>query len=159
MSGVSVLTLASGRRDHLVNLMLGLMRQSELPHELIVTTIGRTPFNELPVMPFPVRQVLIGGSGLPLAAARNRAAEIAGAKNLVFLDVDCIPGPTLCADYRHVLRNYDGVLMGEVLYLPAHTTEAGWSIKELDAVAVRHSDRRGPPERGCVRRLSLLLVT
>jgi GT2 family glycosyltransferase len=148
MKGVSVLTLVSGRRDHLVNLMLGLMRQSELPDELIIAAIGSTQLNELPTMPFPVRQVSTGGSDLPLAAARNCAAELAEGKDLVFLDVDCIPGPSLCADYRRALRHYDSVLMGEVLYLPANMTKAGWSIEEFDAVAVRHSDRRGPPAHG-----------
>jgi GT2 family glycosyltransferase len=95
-----------------------------------------------------VRQVPIEDSGLPLAAARNRAAELAGGAYLVFLDVDCIPDPDLCADYHHALRQHDGVLMGEVMYLPAGMTRAGWSFEDFRAVAVRHSDRRGPPERG-----------
>jgi GT2 family glycosyltransferase len=119
-----------------------------LPYELIIATIGSTSIADLPMMPFIVRQVLVDGSGLPLAAARNRAAELAGGEDLVFLDVDCIPGPKLCADYRRALEDFNGVVMGEVLYLPADMTRTGWLIEEFDAVAVRHSDRRGPPERG-----------
>lgn len=65
--------------------------------------------------------------GLPLAAARNRAAAEAtarGADHLVFLDVDCIPGSWTVATYTQALTDAGStlaapvVLGGDVAYLP-----------------------------------------
>ncbi|WP_298888759.1 galactosyltransferase-related protein [uncultured Serinicoccus sp.] len=71
--------------------------------------------------------------GLPLALARNTAATTAvrhGAQTLVFLDVDCIPGPGTVETYADALaapRDDAGplVLGGDVAYLPPR--EQGWS--------------------------------
>ncbi len=60
--------------------------------------------------------------GLPLAAARNAGAAAAlawGAEVLVFLDVDCLPGPGLVAAYRNaVTAQPRTVWSGPVTYLP-----------------------------------------
>ena len=139
---VSVVTLAGGRPDHLRNLVTGLARQTELPRELIVAVMQGEPY-DLPEAPFPIRQLMIADDGLPLAIARNTAARAAEGEALVFLDMDCIPTPTLVADYARRLGELDGLLMGEVLYLPGGATDGDFA-----AVAVRHSDRRGPPADG-----------
>ena len=63
---------------------------------------------------------------LPLSTARNLGAATAisaGAEHLVFLDVDCIPNPTLVARYGEVLTDApDGggprVVCGDVAYEP-----------------------------------------
>ena len=58
--------------------------------------------------------------GLPLARARNtgaRHALAAGAELLVFLDVDCIPGPNLLARYQ-AAASQEALLCGPVAYLP-----------------------------------------
>ena len=68
--------------------------------------------------------------------------------DVVFLDVDCIPAPGLVADYARGLAALDGLLMGEVLHLPERATAGDWRYADLDAVAERHSDRRGPPASG-----------
>ncbi|RZM35155.1 MAG: glycosyltransferase, partial [Sphingomonas sp.] len=102
----------------------------------------------LPEAPFPIRQLLIAGDDLPLAEARNAAARAASGELLVFLDMDCIPTPTLVADYDRQLRDLDGLMMGEVMYLPGGATDGEWRSDDFDAVAVRHSDRRGPPPEG-----------
>ncbi len=143
-TGVSVLTLAGGRPMHLHNMVLGLTRQHHLPVELIVAVMQDRPYT-LPPAPFPIRQLMVAGDPLPLAAARNEAARAAGGGTLVFLDMDCIPTPTLIGDYRDALAGLDGVLMGEVLYLPEDVATPGWSIDRFADVAVRHADRRGPP--------------
>jgi len=85
---------------------------------------------------------------LPLAAARNAAAGGAIGDALVFLDMDCIPAPSLIADYAAGLSQLDGLLMGEAMYLPGGASARGWSWQGFEAVAVRHSDRRGPPASG-----------
>jgi GT2 family glycosyltransferase len=93
----------------------------------------------------------VGGATLPLAAARNAAARAATGNVLVFLDMDCIPAPSLVADYVAGLELLDGLLMGEVMYLPGGTTAAGLDFEGFARVAVRHSDRRGPPAEGLER--------
>ncbi|MGW8136546.1 galactosyltransferase-related protein [Sphingomonas zeae] len=147
---ISVVTLAGGRPDHLRNVVTGLARQTMLPAELIVAVIQDTPY-DLPEAPFPIRQMMVSGPHLPLAAARNAAAKAAVGDKLVFLDMDCIPTPDLVADYDRFLTEEDGLLMGEVMYLPGGATQGDWRCDEFAQVAVRHSDRRGPPPQGIER--------
>ena len=82
-------------------------------------------YEDIPAAPFPVRMVEAGGSGLRLAAARNAAAATASGDVLVFLDLDCIPGAGLCADYAEAAHDFPGLLMGEVMYLPGGATAPG----------------------------------
>ncbi len=144
---VSVVTLAGGRPDHLRNLVIGLTRQTQPPVELIVAVIQDSAY-DLPDAPFPIRQLMIAGGDLPLATARNAAAGAAKGDSLIFLDMDCIPTPTLVADYARRLAELDGLLMGEVMYLPGGATAGTWDSAGFADVAVRHSDRRGPPAEG-----------
>ena len=144
---VSVVTLAGGRPDHLRNLVIGLTRQTQPPVELIVAVIQDSAY-DLPDAPFPIRQLMIAGGDLPLATARNAAAGAAKGDALIFLDMDCIPTPTLVADYARRLAELDGLLMGEVMYLPGGATAGTWDSAGFADVAVRHSDRRGPPAEG-----------
>ena len=53
----------------------------------------------LPQTDFPIRQVQVTGSELPLSRARNTVAAEAKGDCLVFLDVDCIPAPELIAGF------------------------------------------------------------
>jgi hypothetical protein len=62
--------------------------------------------------------------------------------------MDCIPAPDLVADYAGYLHQFDGLLMGEVMYLPGGATAGEWTSDAFTAIAVRHSDRRGPPAEG-----------
>ncbi len=145
---LSVLTLARGREAHLRNLVLGLTRQSAPPDELVIGVMQVAPYADLPHTEFPVRQIVIGGGAdVPLSRARNIAAKAAAGEKLVFLDVDCIPGPTCIADYAACLDAHEAVMMGEVAYLPAGAAAPGWTYDAFDAVGVKHSDRPGPPEK------------
>ena len=150
MSTVSVVTLAKGRPNHLRNVLLGLERQTRPPAELIVAVMQEAAY-DLPDAPFPVRQIVMPAAELPLAAARNRGVAEAAGDAVVFLDVDCIPAPDLVRDYARGLADLDGLLMGEVLHLPAGAAEDGWDYPGFAAVAERHSDRRGPPAEGIER--------
>jgi hypothetical protein len=117
MLSISVVTLAQGRSAHLANMVLGLMRQTQRPLELVVARMQAEPYN-LPEAPFPIRQIALPADPLPLAAARNRAvAEAVG----------------------------EGILMGEVLYLPGDATQGEWTTEAFAAIAEKHSDRQGPP--------------
>ncbi|MGR3486264.1 MAG: glycosyltransferase family 2 protein [Paracoccaceae bacterium] len=145
---ISVLTIARGRAAHLRNVVLGLTRQAVQPDELVIGVM-QDDLYDLPQTAFPIRQIKIeGGVALPLAQARNDVAEAATGELLVFLDVDCIPAPSLIADYARHTRAGEGLTMGEVMYLPAGEAEEGWSYERFEAVAVKHSDRQGPPEEG-----------
>jgi GT2 family glycosyltransferase len=150
MDAVSVVTLAKGRPDHLHNVVLGLSRQAQAPLELVIAVMQNEAY-DLPAASFPIRQIMIAGNDLPLASARNAAVQATTGQSLVFLDMDCIPSPTLVADYARGLAGLDGLLMGEVQYLPGGATQDGWRCDDFAAVAVRHSDRRGPPPEGIER--------
>jgi GT2 family glycosyltransferase len=150
MESVSVVTLAKGRPDHLRNMVYGLSRQAKGPVELVIAVMQHETY-DLPTASFPIRQIMIAGEELPLASARNAAVNAATGQSLVFLDMDCIPSPTLVSDYAFALTELDGLLMGEVQYLPGGATQGNWSCDDFAAVAVRHSDRRGPPAEGIER--------
>lgn len=150
MDSVSVVTLAQGRPDHLANVILGLSRQVQAPSELVIAVMQEDAY-DLPTARFPIRQIMTADGNLPLAAARNAAARATTGEVLVFLDMDCIPAPTLVADYVSGLAKLDGLLMGEVLYLPNGATKTGWTYSDFEGVAVKHSDRRGPPPEGIER--------
>ncbi|WP_343343212.1 galactosyltransferase-related protein [Sphingomicrobium sp. XHP0239] len=140
---LSVLTLGGGRANHMENLVRGLRASERQPDELVIALMQDEEY-DLPDCEFPVRQLFVGGEGLPLARARNLAAESARGDFLVFLDVDCIPTPTLTADYANV-ADAGGVLMGEVRYLPDGATDEGIDWNRFDAISVEHSERAGPP--------------
>lgn len=148
MTPISVITLVRGRHDHLRNLVRGLALQSEPPDELVIAVMEQEPVARLPAAPFPVRQVMTPGREAPLARARNIAAASARGEALIFLDVDCIPGPDCVRDHLRDLRAVDGVKMGEVAYLPAGAARPGWRYAELEAAGSRHCDREGPPVDG-----------
>lgn len=133
---LSVLTLVRGRRDHLVNLLAGLNASTQPPDELVIAYMQDAPPAALPATAFPVRMVHVPGEPMPLAAARNRAAEAARGQTLVFLDVDCIPSPTLVARYAETAGR--GVMLGDVLYLPAGATGDALRFDRLDTLGVRH---------------------
>lgn len=151
MTRISALTIASGRAEHLKNVVAGFQAQSVPPDELVIGVMQDTPYEGLPETDFPVHQIFVSHEDLPLAAARNAVAEAAGGQLLVFVDVDCIPHPNLIGDYLTHSARQPGLLMGEVGYLPGHATAEGLDYEVFERLAVKHSDRQGPPEAGFAR--------
>ena len=147
---ISALTIAKGRHAHLANVIRGFAAQTEPPVEMVVAVMDDAPYTDLPAAPFPVRQVHVTrpDGELPLAAARNAAANAATGDVLAFVDVDCIPHPDFVADIAAVAEPGPGLLMGEVMYLPHDATRDGLDFAAFDRVAQRHSDRQGPPSQG-----------
>ncbi|HXH17355.1 MAG TPA: galactosyltransferase-related protein [Sphingomonas sp.] len=135
---VSVLTLVRGRRAHLVNLIAGLNASTQPPDELVVAYMQPDAHPDLPQTAFPVRSVFVEGGEMPLAAARNRAADAAVGEQLIFLDVDCVPSPTLVERYVATGDQPGGIRLGEILYLPAGAVAGGVDYAALDRVGVRH---------------------
>ena len=144
MNHISVCTLAHGRADHLANLVRGLAASHWPVDELVISVLQDEDY-DLPPAPFPIRQLRLSETKLCLARARNLAALAAAGSLLVFLDVDCIPHPSLLGDYAAASRVHSGVLMGEVGYLPKGATDTGIDIARFETLAVRHADRPGPP--------------
>ena len=142
-SAVSVLTLVKGRERHLRNLLAGLAAGTRRPDRCVVVDMGEQPV-ELPALPFPVTLHRMPQPGLPLAAARNAAARLAGTPGLVFLDVDCIPAPDLVAGLARDVAGAAALICCEVLYLPAEAASAGLDPRRLRALGRRHPLRQFP---------------
>lgn len=147
----SVLTLVRGRETHLRNLMKSLALQTSKPAELVIAWMQAAGAPDLPDPGCPVRHVLVPGEPLPLARARNRAAEAAQGELLVFLDVDCMASPGLVAAYEAAASEEEGLFLGEVLYLPEGAVGPVLDFAALDAAGRTHPSKPSVPERG-VRR-------
>jgi GT2 family glycosyltransferase len=132
--------------------MLSLDRQTVKPDELVIAWMQDAPHGGLPGIGIPVRHVIVPGEPMPLAAARNRAAEAAMGETLVFLDVDCVASPTLIASYvaaAEVQRR--GLFLGEVLYLPGGAIDGPLDFGQLDAIGVPHPAKPAMPATGTRR--------
>ncbi|GLW89671.1 glycosyltransferase family 2 protein [Actinokineospora globicatena] len=133
----AVVTITHRRDDHLHGQRLGLVA---CPPDLhVVVGMDDTPELRDVTGAAPVlTEALSGhGGGLPLARARNLGAARAldaGADLLVFLDVDCVPGPRLVASYGDAAARVrsPALLCGPVAYLPPPPA-GGYALDRLDA--------------------------
>ncbi len=141
--GVSVLTLAHGRRPHLRRLIEGLCRSEVAPDELIIVDMGG-PAIEVPVAPFPIRVLALRNHHLPLAAARNLAASEARHEYLVFLDVDCIPMAALLGSVCSTLEKQNVLLCAEIRYLSETPVHETWVEEALVRDSKTHPARTFP---------------
>lgn len=116
---ISLVTLVHNRKAALFNLIAGINSNSTLPDELVVIYMNEEQYY-LPETLCPARQYSIASEHrLPLAAARNKAIESAQHEHVIFLDVDCIPGAELVAEYKQALISDKNALWaGRVRYLP-----------------------------------------
>lgn len=151
----AVITLAAGRHTHLLLQQDGLAHGTRAPDQYVIVsmadpripalTAGREPWADVITLP------LVDGR-LPLAAARNAGAARAlegGADLLVFLDVDCVPGPTLLDGYTAAAE--DGALLcGTVAYLPPPPPR-GYDLAALPGLAPSHPARPAPAEGEVLR--------
>lgn len=144
---LSVCTIVRGREAHLANLALGLAGQLVPPDELVIAYMQAEAHPLPDGLPFEVRPTFCDDDPMPLAAARNAAAEAATGDVLIFLDVDCVPSPTLVMAYALALQDTDACLMGEVFYLPEGAT-SGADVGTLDRAGTRHPSKPVPPETG-----------
>jgi GT2 family glycosyltransferase len=122
---VAVVTIVSGRHEHLRRQQRGLAASTLAADDYIVVGMN-DPVDDLrPATPSPTVVEIDAPGRLPLAAARNlgaRRAIDAGADLLVFLDVDCIPSPRLLERFAAAAAAHPRALLtGAVGYLPADT--------------------------------------
>ena len=146
----SVLTIVRGREPHLRRMIEGLARQSVPPGELVIAFMQPRPVRDLPETPFPIRSVVVDREYLPLAEARNAAAHAASYRKLIFLDVDCIPAPNLVECYMDGLAATDGVLQGEVVYLPDLGAQPPFDYGLFESIGRPHPSRPPIPRSGLV---------
>jgi GT2 family glycosyltransferase len=128
--GVSVLTIVRNRSLHLAQLVAGLQRSDRQPNELIVVDMSDEPVT-LPPAQFRVHIDQFEANGLPLAAARNRAASLASHDRLVFLDVDCIPMRQCIGILADTLSEYDALLCADIRYLGPDDARDCWNETDL----------------------------
>jgi GT2 family glycosyltransferase len=148
VSGCAVITITHRRDEHLHRQRLALA--GDPPDLHVVVGMDDHPYlPAIPGVPQPAVEWLPAGEhGLPLAQARNagaRAAIDGGATTLVFLDVDCIPGPGLLRSYA-IAADRSGplaLLSGPVAYLPPPDGN-GYPAGGLDALAPFHPARPVP---------------
>lgn len=152
--GLTVCTLVRNRNVLLSRLVQGLVQGHQQPSSLVVAHAGgEDPRPVLAGLPFDtvVLPVGDGGERIPYSAARNAAARAARSANVVFLDADTIPTPTMVGAYDAALDQHDALCIGEVLYLPPDAVSDGWTTESLRAVGRPHPARPTPPAQGATR--------
>lgn len=96
---VSVVITTYNRPDALVLTLLGLLRQSVAPHEVLVADDGSRPETLATLQglraagvawPWPLVHVWIPDQGFRAGAARNRGVLHASGERVLFLDGDCM---------------------------------------------------------------------
>ncbi|MGD9990705.1 glycosyltransferase family 2 protein [Pseudonocardia sp.] len=151
---VGLITVVHGRHAHLRRQQAGLAAAEDPPATRVVVAVDDPEVATIVAGaggPRAARTVEVcsGGGGLPIAHARNvgaGAATAAGADLLVFLDVDCIPGPALFRRYREAAAGAgDRLLCGPVAYLPP-PPEGGYRADALAASAAPHPARPSPAD-------------
>ncbi len=149
----AVITLAAGRHDHLRRQRSGLGASTRPPDHYVVVAMDDPDVEAVVAgqgLACDVIHLPVNG-GLPLAEARNRGAEHAldtGADLLVFLDVDCIPGPQTIERYRQTADH--ALLCGTVSYLPPHP-EGGYRLDRLAELGRPHPARPRPAPYEVIR--------
>ena len=157
----ATVTIVSGRHRHLVNQQRGLAAGSRLPDVCVVVDMDDpvaaelTRTGPLAGAGVEIRCVIQPvTSGLPLGQARNAgaaAAWAAGADVVIFLDVDCVPSPTLVETYTRVVVDEDEAALhcGVVRYLGPEVDAGELDPAELagDPHPARPSPGPGVTER------------
>ncbi len=145
----AVVTVTAGREVHLRRQRDALSRE-EVDLHVVVGMAGLPELHDAPHAP-PVVSTLVaaGERGLPLAAARNAGARVAldhDADLLVFLDVDCVPGPGSLTHYKAASLRVppETLLCGPVVYLPPPPARGYPEAGELARLADPHPGRPVP---------------
>jgi len=142
----AVITIVSGRHDHLRRQLDGLAAGEVRPDHHVVVSMGDPAVRDLVG---DAVELPSAGTALPLAKARNVGAARAislGARLLIFLDVDCVPGRRLVARYRE--QAVDGALLcGPVTYLPPGRPR----LDQLPAMTRPHPGRPAPADARTIR--------
>jgi GT2 family glycosyltransferase len=152
-----VITVAYGRREHLRRQRDGIAAARPGPDVYIVVELGEPghaedvepPHDSRAVQSLTVQLPIADPGRLPVAAGRNAGAARAlraGAELLVFLDVDCIPAPSMLRWYQAAAadpQHRDALLCGPVAYLPP-PAPTGYDLNSIAGLARPHAARPAP---------------
>lgn len=164
MTRTALVTTVRGRHDHLAAQHRSVREQTLTPDLVVVVAMGD------PAVRAVVKHGALGDDAgpetvvvdlppaprLPLAAARNKGADVAlmaGAEVVIFLDVDCLASPRLIEGYvAAASAGEDALWCGPVAYLdpPRHAT-GGYTAEELEEAEphpARPAPQPGELERG-----------
>ena len=132
----ALITLVSGRHEHLRRQLEWVSRLDPQPHAHVVVSMGDAQITDLVAAHGTQRGgvvVMDPADELPLASARNLGVATAsdlGADAVVLLDVDCLPDSELIGDYDRALARLGSetaVISGRVKYLPDGMTDADYT--------------------------------
>jgi hypothetical protein len=151
----AVITPVAGRRSHLALQRCGLLAGLVQPDLHILVSMNDPRAGDVLDRQPPCPDVLelpCAPGPLPLSQARNAGAGravSAGADLLIFLDVDCVPGPLLVQRYlQQAASEPDPTLLcGPVAYLPPPAGD-GYQLNALAELGRPHPARPVPPETG-----------
>lgn len=157
--GLAVVIIAHGRYQHLRRTLRSLAQGRRLPEQVVVVAMADPGIGalvgelDLPGLEVRVVELDCDPYRLALAAARNLGARTAAASTLVFLDVDCLAGPSLVGDYEGAVDRLAStsperpfVVGGPVTYLPQDWQQrcAGQGGDELSTLRQPHGARPDP---------------
>ena len=125
---ISFIVLTYNRTDALLAVLRSLARQCGAEHEVLVADDGSNAMQvsmlrqHCPTFKCPVRHVWHADTGFTAAAARNLGAHHSVGDYLVFLDGDCVPGPSFVKAHTRLAEqacfvNGSRVLLSESLTL------------------------------------------
>lgn len=123
----SVLIIVKNRHEHLLRVLEGISQSLLQPSEVIIMHMNEA--TSAIDSPLPIKQFRLDSPHpLPLAAARNAAAQKATTEHLIFLDVDCIPAPDCFGQLLQGLQSSE-LTMADPRYLVN-------PVQELDNVVL-----------------------
>lgn len=142
MNDFSVVTIVKGRRQQLRNQMTGILRSRVLPRAYIVVLMDDDPLD----LPFTdkfeviIKRQSTEESVLPLAEARNLGYRESPMSDIIFLDVDCIPSPTL---FSNLIAAVDDktIVCAYPRYLSVIPADSEWSYLRLMESSIVHPKR------------------
>lgn len=152
MTRVAVITIAHGRHAHARRQAEALDASGRPADDRILVAMDDPGLAAAAGAGARVIPVEADPDGLPLARARNVGAAAAierGADVLVFLDVDCLPGPDLIGAYADAAAA-GRLLSGPVTYLPP-PPPGGYAVARLAESDAPHPARPAPRPGEIVR--------
>jgi glycosyltransferase involved in cell wall biosynthesis len=145
MKEFSVITIARGRRQQLANQLMGILESTVLPAEYIIVLMDEEPF-ELPStdkIEIIIKRCNPNLDKLPLASARNLGYKAAKTDNLIFIDVDCIPSPTVFEQLNLHLTDQT-IVSAYPRYIP-YVPTSPWSYQQVLLDSIKHPKREAIP--------------
>ena len=146
--GISIVIIYHDRLKNLTNTLKGLAGGTITPNEVVIIEMdtSKTEINYFGL--FCIHHLLhtTDSTMLPLAEARNFGARIANYKNLVFLDVDCIPSVTFLKNVISLTPFKNALYMGKPKYLTKDKLEY---CNNLEENSLDH------PKRPCINQITL----